>query len=168
MSWYQEIAKGYVRKFIHNIFYHQEYIEYKKLVNIFYANFERGGGVYSFILDGQIITDGTKLGLKEKKTNIHPSLIKEARIVVKYMQKIKSDKQRVESFLNTLFKHTTCEQDVRDILPELIINLDSYFSNLPRTRPAGYPFASGSPQKNSFDSMTGLIFVYIGLKSMDE
>lgn len=79
------------------------------------------------------------------------------------LNKLNDDRDRLKQGLHQLLKSCKTIQDIRDALPESIVNLDclsNLCASLPRTRPEGYTLANSDRAKRQYEQILDNLKIY--------
>ena len=121
-------------------------------------------GSRGFILNGSPIYNGDAIAARDKfKKNLHPDLVNEASFIVKSLKKLDIDALKIANFTSTLDPHCHSYADYRDVLPDVVVHHMTLheITGLPRTREAGYIFASSPIKMKQFGNMCALMDHYL-------
>jgi len=93
--------------------------------------------------------------------DIHPSLERQAEILFEDKQKLEQDSHKIKQSLTVVFRKCRSQQDVRDVLPDTVVNALSLFRGMKRTRPEGFILEDGSYLKKQYERAMQIAEYYI-------
>lgn len=121
-------------------------------------------GSRAFLLKGRPIINGDLVGMKQKnKKPLAEELVPEAEIILKGLTKANINQQRIVNFFSMLETRCATYQDFRDAIPDMVVDLMEHpqIRGLPRTRPAGYIFASEPSKMKVYEDTCNIILHYL-------
>ncbi|MEQ1950903.1 hypothetical protein [Mesorhizobium sp. CN2-181] len=131
-----------VVKLIDGLFEVEERQLSKRRTKLIDKNTAAGGNPAGFYFNGEIFAESPiSPGLRRSLKPLDPSLLMEAGSIVADRKVINFDKGRVNQLLTMLLKDCHSTQDVRDALPNCMVEFLPGGSNLPRTRPEAFTLA---------------------------
>lgn len=132
-------------------------------------NHDMGSSANSFLMAGRRYTFN-KEGTKEKSLPIHPSLGNRARTVVREWEIIQAHKNKFDGFMGMLQEHCRNMQDVRDLLPNVVVDaLDEHHHlKLYSRMREPYVILKNDPTlRSKYDSMKKVFFQYLARKLIE-
>ena len=92
-----------------------------------------------FFYQGQFYTDlDRSLAAKGIKTSLHPSLVPSMERHIKDKKEVEFDRLRVKQALALLLKDVRTAQDLRDALPNQLVEMIDQIKGMERSRPEGF------------------------------
>lgn len=96
---------------------------------------------------------------------LHFALCKQANAFIKDMQAVENDKQMIKQICHLLVHHCDNRQDIRDALPESLIELASgWFSGYPRTREEAYTIRHDERAMRQYTQLLDKIDLYLATR----
>ena len=146
------------------VLFSEEKARLKKLMDGIQDRHHLVHGSRGFILNGSPIYNGDAIAARDKfKKNLHPDLVNEASFIVKSLKKLGIDELKIANFISTLEPRCQSFADYRDVLPDVVVHHMTMheITGLPRTREAGYVFASSPIKMKQFENMCALMDHYL-------
>lgn len=94
-----------------------------------------GHYTHGFIYCGLYYTyNGVHPHSKDVARRIDPSLIKEIVEIIRVKDSVDTDRRLITQFFTILTRGCFSTQDIRDVLPECVVILNTYWASIPRKR----------------------------------
>lgn len=126
----------------------------------------RGSADWGFMWQGQRFVPKTSPYKVIKVPALHFDLRKSGDFLLKDIKQVDDDKQMISQIMHLLIIDCEDEQDLRDALPESLVELSSKLQTLPRTREAGYTIRSNERSVRQFQKMLDKIDFYAATRLM--
>lgn len=96
--------------------------------------------------------------------SLHPSLVPRANKLLTDLQRIDSDRDRLEQGLTVALKPCMTWQEIRDALPNAVTEYIEQIATLPRTRPEGWTVADNPMASRQFAKICEKIHYYLAAR----
>lgn len=92
------------------------------------------------------------------KTTLHPAFHAQARSYMEEVRLADREEMQIRQGLFSLLQHCTCDQDIRDALPEALVRPIPELASYSRTRPEAYPILHSEIQMHNWKHISDVIF----------
>jgi len=134
------------------------------LQNLLNANKAAGKSNLGFLYNGKSYSPYTDTQLQKANIRlkpIHSTLENEAEHYAFLANKLEQDSQYVYQHLSVLLLKCKSKQDVRDALPDAVVEPFAEFSGMTRTRPEGFIVSDNPLLKKQFSVFQDIVRYYI-------
>lgn len=133
----------------------------QRIQSLVEANHALGGPQHGYLYFGEFWTTLPPRQRKgvEKKI-LHPSLQPEGKQIYDDRKLMLAEQQRLNQGLSMLLRDCHGPQDVRDALPDMATMILPDLAQIPRTRPAGYPFQGKALHQHTHDRIIEIFNFY--------
>lgn len=134
-----------------------------KLWNLVKRNHRLGGSEWSFLIGNRRYAYN-KEGLKNKAKPIHPTLGNEARELLVEYDRMIAHLNKFDGFMNMIWPYCQTVQDLRDVLPNVVVEAlpeDHYLRNFKRVRDPYAVMGNHPGHRLSYDGMLKVFFQYL-------
>lgn len=148
-------------------FEHEEKRLRQREIQLVNENHQLGGSSDGFRHMGKIFTNlEQRLISKGRFTSVQPSMAHAVDLYLEDYNLIGYDKIRVNQAIMLVLKDTRATQDIRDALPECLVDVLPWGKDCPRTRPEAYTLVDNPRSYNQYLQLREKIEFYLASKML--